>query len=492
MSSLVHLKESPVQKVLLTATLAPRHEEKLAESTGTTLDNALVLRSPTARPNHIIQFAIPSIKTPLLASFRLASLLLAVWDDKKAARGIIFVRCVDTVKETISQPPGFPICGFYGSMPSEQKEEQLKSWLSDTHPAKWIVATTALLHGIDYPRVDAVIFVNLPHSLYDFIQGAGRAGRSGQKSLITVIHTNISATYSTARSDAYGYRQDMENVAGIKQCRRVTISTAMDGDGVACHQIPNSLPCDFCSGGLHPLVLEAISQCAATPHYPTTTPVPSTSTPPVPPGSRCRSAQVPSLQPPPAPSPTAPLHVRSPQVQVSPRQRHAESVKRLMKRLGGCFACRLQKVGHGPCHDSCGRSESSSCLVSPHRIFSCTQFSYSYGWIDWKKNIKWPRESAWRCYFCGLPSSVAGPEHIRSPSAGGSGKCQFSDTAVAAAWYVVNNRDLFDSFKSDFKVPPESSDPAEFAVWLSGFVSPEREIGILTLFRWLYHRLNLK
>ena len=58
-------------------------------------------------------------------------------------------------------------------MLEEDKVSQLASWLSDDHPSRWIVSTTALLHGVDYPRADAIIFLDLPFGLYDFIQGAG-------------------------------------------------------------------------------------------------------------------------------------------------------------------------------------------------------------------------------------------------------------------------------------------------------------------------------
>ena len=36
--------------------------------------------------------------------------------------------------------------------------------------------------------VDAVMFLDCPFGLYDFVQGAGQAGRSSQESLIAILH----------------------------------------------------------------------------------------------------------------------------------------------------------------------------------------------------------------------------------------------------------------------------------------------------------------
>ena len=43
-----------------------------------------------------------------------------------------------------------------------------------------IVATSALSMGVDVPNVDLVIHFNMPLSMADYYQMAGRAGREGQ------------------------------------------------------------------------------------------------------------------------------------------------------------------------------------------------------------------------------------------------------------------------------------------------------------------------
>ena len=168
---LVHLQKATVPKILLTATLAPNHETVLADFLGITLARALVLRSPTARPNHRLQVAkVPPLRSPFSVALQLAHSLQKTWADDQAVRGIIFVRSLKKLEKTSASSP-FTIRTYHGHMSDEQKGEQLDAWISDRDPAKWIVSTTALLHGVDYPRVDAVIFAESPFGLYDFVQG---------------------------------------------------------------------------------------------------------------------------------------------------------------------------------------------------------------------------------------------------------------------------------------------------------------------------------
>jgi ATP-dependent DNA helicase RecQ len=55
----------------------------------------------------------------------------------------------------------------------------------------FIVATTTLTEGFDYPHVRLVVNVNKPESLVIFIQESGQAGRDGVKaySLVLLLST---------------------------------------------------------------------------------------------------------------------------------------------------------------------------------------------------------------------------------------------------------------------------------------------------------------
>lgn len=484
MHSLIHLRQAPVQKICLTATLLPHHQEVLAEYVGISLTNTLILRSPTARQNHRIQMpALPRFKTPSSVGTKLASLLLDAWREDPTVRGIIFVRSLKKL-DTLSESSPFPTCTFHGGMSDEEKEGQLTSWLSNDHPAKWIISTTALLHGVDYPRVDAVIFLEIPFGLYDFVQGAGRAGRSGQESLVAVLCCDIPVP--PPEENEYGCRKEMESVAMSNQCRRVGISKTMDGHELPCCKDLNYLLCDVCAGEPHQLIKMAIE--ASSLHSPRQASAADTTAvaPHATPIPHRDPARNPALRPPPTPSSTALFNGFSAQTAAAARKNHAEAVRKQMERYGGCFSCRIISGSHAPCHEECGRSKVSGCSVTSHRVFDCTELSYKIGWMDWKKErFTWPKGSK-RCYFCGLPCTVTGPKH-KNENNRYPGKCQFSDTALAAAWHVLHNEPLFNKLQLDLGFTPSAGKDVQesFGAWLTEYGSNSKEIRLLSVFAWL-------
>ena len=273
---MIHLREVTGQKVFLTATLAPCHEPVLLKSLGIPLPRTLLLRLPTARPNHRLQVVgLPTPEAVFPSGAQLATLLLEEWKEDPGARGIFFVRSLRDLQE-FTDSCLFPVCTFYGNMTGEQKDEQLNSWFSKDHPSKWMVSTTALLHGVDYPQVNAVIFLGCPFGLYDFIQGAGRGGRGGQESLVAVLFNDIPTPLPN--ESPYCFREEMEKILITPSCRRRGISKTMDGEDLPCSLVPNSLLCDFCEGRLHPLVSQATSPLTIVPTLDLLSTPPSTPT----------------------------------------------------------------------------------------------------------------------------------------------------------------------------------------------------------------------
>lgn len=510
MHALVHLRKATVQKVLLTATLTPEHEATLMDHVGISRPaRTLILRSPTARPNHRVQIAlVPPPQSVLDVGARLASFLLESWDKDPAVRGIIFVRATSNVEAVRSSCP-FPTCAFYGKMPDQEKESQFSSWLSDKDPAKWMVSTTALLHGVDYPRVDAVIFVGCPFGVYDLVQGAGRAGRAGQESLIAVLHNGISPVMNV--ENQYDCRPQMERIIKDKSCRRFGVSKVMDGEGLICSQLQNSLPCDFCEGSLHPLVSRAINEPSPTPHpqsgnvdnhmstppstQPTTAGHVSINTPPPTPPAAAGHIPINTTplnlsqqgsflpRPPPRPSTAMLLNGYAAQSAEDARKEHARRAVKLMDRYGGCFTCRINSNGQCPCHEQCGSSGMSGCSIKLHPIFSCTTFSHKSGWIDWRKDhIRWQNG---RCFFCGIPFDLIKNDHLPGEQSRFPGRCRFSDTLVGAAWHVLHTADLFQRIQTEMGFTPESDTNASFARWLLEFESDRKDLRIISVFLWL-------
>lgn len=75
---------------------------------------------------------------------------------------------------------GFATTFFHGGVPKKDKKTVLNNWLNNT--TKIIVATNAFGMGIDKPDVRLVVHYQIPDSIENYYQEAGRAGRDQQES----------------------------------------------------------------------------------------------------------------------------------------------------------------------------------------------------------------------------------------------------------------------------------------------------------------------
>lgn len=74
---------------------------------------------------------------------------------------------------------------FHGGITRKEKSLRLKEWLSGKN--RIMVATGAFGMGIDKPNVRTVIHMQLPDSLENYFQEAGRAGRDGKFSQAVIL-----------------------------------------------------------------------------------------------------------------------------------------------------------------------------------------------------------------------------------------------------------------------------------------------------------------
>lgn len=80
---------------------------------------------------------------------------------------------------------GFKTVSYHGGMSTEDKQSSFDYWMSEERPI--IVATNAFGMGIDKPNVRVVIHMDLPYSIENYIQEAGRGGRDGNKAFSVVL-----------------------------------------------------------------------------------------------------------------------------------------------------------------------------------------------------------------------------------------------------------------------------------------------------------------
>ena len=83
---------------------------------------------------------------------------------------------------------------YHGGLSTHEKNNAFTNWMQNETPI--MVATNAFGMGIDKPDVSAVIHINTPNSLENFIQEAGRAGRDGETAY-SIILTNKSNLFDT-------------------------------------------------------------------------------------------------------------------------------------------------------------------------------------------------------------------------------------------------------------------------------------------------------
>ncbi|KZS96581.1 hypothetical protein SISNIDRAFT_464045 [Sistotremastrum niveocremeum HHB9708] len=233
--------------VLLTGTLPVSSEQALLKAASLNPSNVTRIRTPcTGRPE--LCYRIRQVDSEIEAELAAENHIKAHIFEHARDRGMIFV---PSKTQAIALAKRMNLPCIHGDLKASARASILTAWRDGTGP-RWIIGTDALASGIDYPWVRIVIYIEMPQTMMDFVQGSGRAGRDRKPALVQLYWSRDNLplrnpTEAKLEAARHACRDQVDTFLGCDvPCQRMILSSCFDAYPSSCTSIPQAQLCDVC------------------------------------------------------------------------------------------------------------------------------------------------------------------------------------------------------------------------------------------------------